>query len=300
MSFQGSGTGFVSYVIADQPTVNNPSCTLTVLEDDDAGMLTLNVSFTDNTYGQVQIGISVFSYSPSTTTYNNVGYLMIGFFCETPQGGWVSNAESSVFLQVSQQAGANGTTYSGSFNSDNLTWIGIGNENSLLIKFGSYSFTVTNTLTPGDINSGEGTGSVTYTIGSAAQLTEQASASTMTYYNDGVLYGLHATVIWNDPTQGQMTLVVNVFPFSGSGTYVASPQTAGPIMTLSSADAGTGTWNNYDNTPQVTLQITYSEDGNSAPFGGSLQATGLTWQGIGSQANLNIDLSAFSFNLNLG
>lgn len=304
MSFQGSGTGYVTYVIGDEQAVNTPSCAVQVLEEDVAGMLTLNMSFTDRAYGQVQVGISIFNYAPATTTYDDVAYVMIGFVCEQPQGGWVSNTSSSVWCCITQDVATASTSYTGAFNASNLAWIGGGDQDSLAIKFGSYSFNVT-TVTPSDDpnnKQGAGTGSITYTVGNAAPLTTVLTASTYNHYENSLLNGITASLKWSDPVQGEIVLLLIIVPFSGSGVYNSTTPNQGVIATLSSSLAGTaGNWANSNaNAPAVTIAVTYSEQGASAQWQGTLAAPALVWQGPGTQANLNLDVSALQFTLTLG
>lgn len=139
---QGTGTGFVDYQITNEIPVTNRQCTVEVQEDDSAGMLNINVSFQDTVHGAVQVGISVFDYSAMVTRYDTVGSVNIGMNCETPLGGWATGFGSTVNLMVSR-SGTTTITYSGSFNAQNLTWQGPGNQDALAIKFGSYNFKIT-------------------------------------------------------------------------------------------------------------------------------------------------------------
>src|ERR1700722_14562335 len=132
MSFQGSGTGSITYQILNELPVNAHNCIVTALEDDGAGTLTLNVVFTDVNHGAVQVGIAVFNYLPTVTEYTSS--MDIGFNCQTPLGGWASDSASSVMLNITQQSGTSTQTYSGSFNASNLMWVSEGNEDSMAIK----------------------------------------------------------------------------------------------------------------------------------------------------------------------
>ncbi|MGA3187642.1 MAG: hypothetical protein ABSF22_11100 [Bryobacteraceae bacterium] len=291
MSFQGVGTGSINYQIQNEQSVN-AQCVVQALEDDSSGTLTLNVSFIDATHGQVQVGISLFNYSPSTTTYNNIAYLMIGFNCQTPLGGWASNSGSSAFLYVNQQSGGSGVSYSGSFNASNLMWAGMGFQNSLAIKFASFSFQVS--ADPAAVEgfnyrTGAGTGTVTYQIGAAPGETTAATASTVSYYNNGVIYSVILNLHWTDPVQGDVVTMLIVNPFTGTGIYPS------PTMMFSTALAGSGNWTNGD----VTLDAIYNEQPSVASWQGSLAARNLVWQGAGSQPNLTVILSALTLTVQI-
>jgi hypothetical protein len=289
MSFEGSGTGSITYQILNELPVNAHNCIVTALEDDGAGTLTLNVGFTDINHGAVQVGIAVFNYSPLVTQYSSS--MDIGFNCETPLGGWASGTGSSVSLNITQQSGTTTQTYSGSFNASNLMWVSMGNEDSMTIKFALYNFQVTESSSAAvaalDYETGSGSGSVTYQIGDAPFQTAAAQASTVSYYNDGSLYSVILNLQWTDDDQGNVVVMIIVDPFTGTGTY------RGFTMMFSTSVAGNGNWNGGE----AALDVIYSARDNVASWQGTLVGTNLVWQGSGSQPDLNVDLSALTLTI---
>ena len=143
MYFTGTGTGKVTYQINDESAVNAKQCSVVVLEDDCVSTLVLQVVFQDVTHGNVQVGITETSYSPATTQYQDIASLTILFQTCTPQGGWASEAGSTVELFVTRQTTNEGFTYSGTFSAEDLVWVGSGTQNSLTIKLSSFSFPAT-------------------------------------------------------------------------------------------------------------------------------------------------------------
>jgi hypothetical protein len=298
MSFQGSGTGTITYQINNQQAVTNLSCSVDVLETDSAEMLTLLVGFTDSNLGQVQVGISVFNYNAATSQYNSSSYLMIGLEAENPQGGWASNTGSSVVLFITQTAGSSGKTYQGSFNADNLTWIGAGDEDSLAIKFGSFNLQVTQTAPPADSQffTGAGSGSTTYTLDGGASQTENVTATVIEADNDGTLMFLQLNLTWSDPVKGDMQLILEVVGFTGSGDYSTADSNYVLIVQVwINAVSQTAYWQNGP-ASSVDFNVQYNPQTNGATLQATLDATGLVWQDS-SQAAL--DLSATSLGLTL-
>ena len=137
----GTGTGTVDYQIENQDPVNAKQCTVQALEDDAARTLTLAVAFTDANLGAVHVGIGVYDYSPQTSLYDQIGSMAITMGAQTPLGGWASTDGSTVRLTVSV-SGSAPKTYSGTFDAGNLMWVGQGTEDSLTIKFSTYTFQV--------------------------------------------------------------------------------------------------------------------------------------------------------------
>ena len=289
MSFQGSGTGSITYQILNELPVNAHNCTVTALEDDGAGTLTLNVAFTDINHGAVQVGIAVFNYSPTVTQYTT--NMDIGFNCETPLGGWASDNGSSVMLNITEQSGTTTQTYSGSFNASNLMWVSPGNEDSMAIKFALYNFQVTESSSAAvealDYETGSGSGSVTYQIGDAPFQTQAAQASTVSYYNNGSLYSVVLNLQWTDDDQGTVVVMIIVDPFTGTGIY------RGFTLMFSTSVAGNGNWSGGD----AALDVIYSAQDDVASWQGTLVGSNLVWQGSGSQPDLSVDLSAMTLTI---
>jgi hypothetical protein len=299
MSFQGSGTGSVTYQIANQQTVTNTNCTVEVLEADTASMLTMTVGFGDPVYGQVQIGISLFNYTPSTTMYNSIADLMIGMNTQNPAGGWASNTGSSVDLSVTQ-SGTNQKNYQGFFNAANLTWIGPQSQNALAIKFSNFSFQVTQTTPPPSsiFRVGSGSGSITYQVDGAASQTQVATATTKQAYFNGALTFILANLTWTDPVLGAMQLILTVIGFTGSGNYSNTGQSQPVGVQVYELEiSSTQYWQSVA-TSTVNFVAYYSEQNYSASLQGSLSGTGLVWPDT-SQPNLSLNITALSLTLAL-
>jgi hypothetical protein len=298
MAFIGNGTGSVTYAINNEDPVTVNTCTVQVLEDDTAETLTLAVNFTDNTYGQVQVGICLSNYVPSQKTYTDTGSLTIAFCSET--NCWMSSNGSTLQLSVSQEKGTNTTTYKGIFDADNLAWVLTGSQESLTLKFDTFVFSVVDVLSFNSPNqqAGTGSGSVTYTIGNESPPTQTVTVYPwITMYNsNGTLTSLLAVLSWNDPNYGLVWLYVTVNPFSGSGDYNS---TSSVSVSLTSADYSAGSWNSSSNS-SVDFDVTgYEVDNNTLTVQGSLNASGLTWDGQGSQDNLDLDVTSLSLTITL-
>jgi len=301
MIFQGSGSGFITYQIQNEQPVNAKNCDVQVLEDDGAGSLTLNISFNDAVHGQVQAGISVFGYQPATHEYTNVASLFIGFNTQRPLGGWSSGAGSSVMLFITQQASQSTRTYSGSFDAANLIWQSSGNQDALAIKFATFSLTARQTdLAAGGLTyqTGDGSGTVTYTIGNSSPDTQAASATTTSYYNNGVLYSVILNLAWTDRVQGNVVVMLICNPFTKTGSYTSSDPNQELTMMFSTQAAGNGNWGNSNfSSPVVILDVIYNPGNNGAQWDGTLIGKSLVWQGQGTQPALDVDLSALTFTI---
>jgi hypothetical protein len=301
MTFQGSGSGFITYQIQNEQPVNAKNCKVQVIEDDGAGSLMLNISFNDAVHGQVQAGISVFGYQPGTHEYTNVASLLIGFNTQQPLGGWSSGAGSSVMLDITQQASQSARTYSGSFDAANLIWQNSGNQDALAIKFATFTLTAQQTgLAAAGLTyqNGAGAGSVTYKIGDSNSDTQAASATTTSYYNNGVLYSVILNLAWTDRVQGKVVVMLICNPFTKTGTYRSSNPNQELTMMFSTQVAGNGNWGNSNfSSPVITLDVIYNPSVNGAQWDGTLNGDGLVWQGQGSQPDLNVKLLALTFTI---
>jgi hypothetical protein len=237
--------------------------------------------------------------------------LMIGFNSQIPLGGWASSPGSSLSLFVSGSApSGNSRKYTGSFNATNLLWQGSSSQDSLDIKFGSYSFTATQdaaeaaaALPEGlSYRTGAGGGTISYATSTQNKpTTEAAKATTVSYYNDGVLYSVILNLQWTDSAQGGMVLFLTINPFTGTGTYSTTDASQQLLIMFSTEAAGTGSWGNSNSSlPLVVLNAIYSETASAANWQGSLQGSGLLWIGEGgSKPALDLSVSAMTLSLAL-
>jgi hypothetical protein len=144
VSITGAGAGELSYQIMNEPAVESEACTVVGTEDDVAGSLVLAVSFDDPTYGWVAVGITLYGFSTATSLYTQADSVTI--LVTTSQqarwGLWTNVTGSSLVLKVKVTDVEGGRSYTGHFTAENLSWGGLGAQDTMVLTCTAYTFTI--------------------------------------------------------------------------------------------------------------------------------------------------------------
>ena len=161
------------------------------------------------------------------------------------------------------------------------------NADQTAVELAGFSLAVSEGITADTITMvpGGGVGSITYTFGTNPVQTQDVSVSSTSFFDNGIIYGVQMTIIWYDPTEANCYFWMQVYPFTGTGTFTAA-------VVLGTDVATPGNWSNG-----ATLNAIYSETANKSLWQGSLVANNLPWQDGPHQPNVSLDVSALTLTI---